>query len=106
MNLFKQFFLRLGGGIKFFWIFILENTFLLKLGGGVIVFYVVYIRFFRPRATGPIDSIYSEIKFYLYIFMITSFFFCIIFLISAKIYMNYLLKQKDKPVIQNTLFIF
>ena len=78
---------------KSFWHFISTNTIFLKFSGIFIIFYTLYFRFIRPRATGPIDVTYTEFKFYLYIFLICTFFLTLIMIISAKIFVNNLLKQ-------------
>ena len=90
--LYKKLFFYFGGLLKFFWHFISTNTIFLKFGGIFIIFYTLYFRFIRPRATGPIDVTYTEFKFYLYIFLICTFFLTLIIVIITPIYLRYLIK--------------
>ena len=76
-------------------------SFFWKLGGGFIIFTIIYIRFIRSRATGPIDLTYTEVKFYLYIWLIFTFSLVLVGIIILPIYLRYFGRRAES---KNTLF--
>lgn len=73
------------------------NTFnFLVFGGFVIICTTVYMRFIKERTTGPINVEYTEIKYYLYLFLILTFLLTLLFLIIRPIYVNFIEKRAKK----------
>ena len=81
-------------------------SFFWKLGGGFIIFTIIYIRFIRSRATGPIDLTYTEVKFYLYIWLIFIFLLALVGIVMFPVYLRYLARHRNDIIEpKNTLFL-
>ena len=86
-----------------------KYNFFLRLMGGFFIFFTLYMRFIRSRAIGPIDFTYTEMKFYLYIYLISIFSVTLIIMILIPIYLKHMGKifikiKKHEDVNFNTPF--
>lgn len=80
-----------------------------QLGGLFIISSIIFFRFLRPRAFGPIDLTFTPIKCLIYIFLIFCFTLTLLFLIFLPIYYKYINNMaKDTTIFiknKNTLFL-
>ena len=82
---FKSFFIsKLGGLFQFIWFFL--KIFVLKFGGGLIICYIIWARVLRKRAMGPINLNFTELKFYIYIFLVCSFVLGLLLILASPIF--------------------